>query len=133
MSSRIWTRSARATAALLGLGILVIGLMYLITPDGIAPSFGTDLGATRAALAVKGVRDFATGVVALAAVSTVPNRILGWTLFAFAIIPIGDASIVLASGGDPVSAFAIHGVTAAVMCMTALVLLRAPAPSAREQ
>lgn len=124
MKSPLLIRAARVTTALLGLGILVIGVLYLIAPAGIAASFGTDLGGTRAALAVKGVRDIATGVVALAAVATVSNRILGWALLAFALIPVGDASIVLASGGSALSAFAIHGLTAAVMCITALALLR---------
>jgi len=43
----------------------------------------------------------------------------------FAIIPFGDMSNVLASGGRKVTAFSVHGLTCAVMLLAGLLLMRA--------
>ena len=48
---------------------------------------------------------------------------IGWVLLAYAIIPIGAAAIVLAARGDAKAAWGIHGATAAVMVVGALILL----------
>jgi hypothetical protein len=48
---------------------------------------------------------------------------LGWMILAATIIPLGDAAIVLASGGPKSIAFGVHGVTAVVMLITSALLL----------
>jgi hypothetical protein len=42
-----------------------------------------------------------------------------------AIIPFGDMSIILGSGGSKSRAFSIHGVTCAVMLVVGLLLIHA--------
>ena len=51
------------------------------------------------------------------------THLLGWVILAATIIPLADAAIVLRSGGPRGIAFGVHGVTAAVMLVTAAFLL----------
>jgi len=56
---------------------------------------------------------------------TAEKRSLGIALLALAIIPLGDMSIVLGSGGSKSKAFSIHGLTCAVMLVVGLLLIHA--------
>jgi hypothetical protein len=51
------------------------------------------------------------------------RRSVGIALIVFAIIPLGDMSIILGSGGSKSRAFSIHGVTCAVMLVVGLLLI----------
>jgi hypothetical protein len=53
------------------------------------------------------------------------RRLVGTALFVLAIIPFGDMSIILGSGGSKSRAFSIHGVTCAVMLVVGLLLIHA--------
>lgn len=106
-----------------GLGIIGIGAGYLAAPRSISAGFGTDVSGTRAILAVKGVRDITSGLVALAAAGTAGPRTLAAVLALFSLIPLGDGGIVLATGGSRATAVGVHGATAAVMLGTAGLLL----------
>jgi hypothetical protein len=53
------------------------------------------------------------------------HRTVGIILLVFALIPFGDMSNVLLSGGRKVTAFCVHGVTCAVMLFAGLLLIRA--------
>jgi hypothetical protein len=57
--------------------------------------------------------------------ATTDHRTVGIILLVFAIIPFGDMSNVLLSGGRKVTAFSVHGVTCAVMIFAGLLLFRA--------
>ena len=61
----------------------------------------------------------------LAMMLTVDSRAVGIALLVEAIIPFGDMSIVLGSGGSKSRAFSIHGVTCAVMLVVGLLLIHA--------
>jgi len=52
-------------------------------------------------------------------------RLVGIALLVEAVIPLGDMSIILASGGRKVTAFSVHGVTCAVMLVAGLLLIHA--------
>jgi len=54
---------------------------------------------------------------------TVDTRSVGIALLVEAIIPLGDMSIVLGSGGSKSRALSIHGVTCAVMLVVGLLLI----------
>ena len=114
-------------AALIAVGIIVIGAFYLLAPERISGSFGLKSPAsdanTRAWLRLKGIRDVAAGLVVLAMMLTVDSRAAGIALLVEAVIPFGDMSIILASGGSKSKAFSIHGVTCAVMLVAAGLLL----------
>ena len=107
----------------------MIGSFYLVSPQRISGSFGLKPPAsdtdTRAWLRLKGIRDVASGLVVLTMILTTDSRSVGIALIAFAIIPLGDMSIVLGSGGSRSRAFFIHGVTCAVMLVVGLLLVHA--------
>ncbi|HEY6347403.1 MAG TPA: DUF4267 domain-containing protein [Bryobacteraceae bacterium] len=116
-------------AALIAVGIMVIGCFYLASPERVVGSFGLKPPAsdadTRAWLRPKGIRDVASGLVVLTMMLTADTRSVGIVLLVYAIIPLGDMSIVLGSGGSKSQAFSIHGVTCAVMLVVGLLLIHA--------
>jgi Domain of unknown function (DUF4267) len=116
-------------AALIAVGVIAIGCFYLVSPERISGSFGLNPPAsdadTRAWLRLKGIRDVASGLLVLTMMLTADRRSVGIALIVFAIIPLGDMSIVLGSGGSKSRAFSIHGVTCAVMLVVGLLLLHA--------
>jgi hypothetical protein len=118
-----------SVAALIAVGIIVIGCFYLVSPERISGSFGLKPPAsdadTRAWLRPKGIRDVASGLVVLTMMLAADRRSVGLALLAEAIIPFGDMSIVLGSGGSKSRALSIHGVTCAVMLVVGLLLIHA--------
>jgi len=114
-------------AALMAVAIIVIGCFYLISPERMTGSFGLKPPAsdadTRAWLRLKGIRDVVSGLVVLTMMLTTDTRSVGIALFVEAIVPLGDMSIVLGSGGSKSKAFSIHGVTCAVMLVAGLLLI----------
>lgn len=116
-----------ALAAIIALGIIVIGGFYLVSPQRMTGSFGLRPPApdadTRAWLRLKGTRDIVSGLVVLTLMFTADTRLLGTVLLVFAIIPLGDMSVVLGSGGSKSQALSIHGVTCAVMLVVGILLI----------
>ena len=116
-------------AALIAVGIIVIGCFYLVSPERILGSFGLKSPAsdadTRAWLRLKGIRDVASGLVVLTMMLTADRRLVGIALLVYAIIPLGDMSIVLGSGGSSSRAFSVHGVACAAMLVVGLLLIHA--------
>src|SRR5215468_4820203 len=116
-------------AALMALGIIVIGCFYLVSPERISGTFGLKPPAadadTRAWLRPKGIRDVVAGLVVLAMMLTVSSRSAGIALLVEAVIPFGDMSIILRSGGSKSRAFSVHGLTSAVMVVVGLWLIHA--------
>ena len=120
---------ALVMAALVAVGIIVIGCFYFVSPKSILGSFGLKPPAsdpdTLAWLRLKGVRDVAAGVAVLTLMRTADIRTLGILVLVFAIIPFGDMSNILISGGRKATAFSVHGVTCAFMLVTGLLLIQA--------
>ncbi len=116
-------------AALIAVAIIVIGCFYLVSPERMTGSFGLKPPAsdadTRAWLRPKGIRDVVSGLVVLTMMLTTDTRTVGIALLVEAIIPFGDMSIILGSGGSKSKAFSIHGVTCAVMLVVGLLLIHA--------
>jgi hypothetical protein len=116
-------------AALIAVGIIVIGCFYLVSPERVSGTFGLRPPAsdadTRAWLRPKGIRDVVAGLVVLTMMLTTDTRSVGIALLVYAIIPFGDMSIVLGSGGSKSQAFSIHGVTCAVMLVVGFSLIHA--------
>jgi uncharacterized protein DUF4267 len=116
-------------AVLIAVGIIVIGGFYLVSPERISGTFGLKPPAsdadTRAWLRPKGIRDVAAGLVVLTLMLTADRRLVGIAVLVYAIIPLGDMSIVLGSGGSKSTAFSVHGVTCAVMLVVGLLLIHA--------
>lgn len=116
-------------ASLLAIAIIIIGCFYLLSPQRMTASFGLKSpasdGDTQAWLHLKGVRDIVSGLVVLALMLTTEARTVGIVLLVEALVPFGDMSVVLASGGSKSKAFSVHGLTCAVMLVVGLWLLRA--------
>lgn len=116
-------------AALVAVGIIVIGCFYLASPQRVLGSFGLKPPAsdadTLAWLRLKGIRDIASGLVVLAMMLAEDWRLVGIVVLVEAVIPFGDMSIILGSGGSKSHAFSMHGVTCAVMIFVGLLLIHA--------
>ena len=114
-------------AALLAVGIIIIGCFYVISPERMTGSFGLKPPApdadTRAWLRLKGIRDIASGLVVLTLMLTTDPRTVGIALLVEAIVPLGDMSNVLGSGGSKSTALSVHGVTCVVMLVVGLFLI----------
>ena len=120
---------ALSLAVLVSVGIIMIGCLYLVSPERILGGFGLKPPAadadTRAWLRLKGIRDIASGLAVLTLMLTTNNRTVGIVFLDFALIPFGDMSNILASGGRKVTAFSVHGVTCVVMLFAGLALIHA--------
>ena len=115
-------------AAVLGVAVIVMGATYLFVPTTSAKGFGLPAwpDATLSSwLNIKGIRDVAMGVGILVLLATSGPHAMAWYLLIGALVPIGDAVIVLRHGGSKVLAWAMHGGTAAVTIAVAAVLLLA--------
>jgi hypothetical protein len=116
-------------AALIAVGVIFLGCFYLIAPQRVTGSFGLKPPAsdadTRAWLHLKGIRDVGCGLLVLTMMLTTDLRTVGIALLVLAVIPFGDMSIILGSGGSKSKAFSIHGVTCAVMLVVGLLLTHA--------
>jgi hypothetical protein len=114
-------------AVLVSVGIIVIGCFYLASPQRVLGSFGLKPPAPDADtlpwLRLKGIRDVAAGLAVLTLMLTTDSRTVGIVLLVFAIIPFGDMSNILVSGGRKATAFSVHGVTCAAMLVTGLLLI----------
>jgi hypothetical protein len=114
-------------AALIGAGIIFIGARAFWTPQA-ASGFGIPRTPVadpsfQAWLRVKAVRDVASGLFVAVLLANGSAHLLGWFMLAAALIPVGDALIVLRSKGPKAAAYGIHGATALVMAIIAVLLL----------
>ena len=116
-------------AVLVSIGIFVIGCFYIASPQRILGGFGLKPPApdadTHAWLRLKGIRDVASGLAVLTLMLATDSRTVGIVLLVFAIIPFGDMSNILVSGGRKATALSVHGVTCAVMLFAGLLLKHA--------
>jgi hypothetical protein len=117
-------------SGLIAVGIVFIGARFLWQPAaasrdfGIAHSPSPSTGFT-AWLAVKGSRDIVSGLFVFLLMANGSPRLLGEFMLVASLIAMGDAAIVLRSGGSRTAAFGIHGCTALVILATGAVLIAA--------
>jgi len=128
------TTIASITSGAIGVGIIFIGARFLVVPQAAATGYGVlaaPVGAQNHAashypwLYVKGMRDISSGIFIFILLANRAPHLLGAFMAAASIIPVGDAVIVLRSGGTRAAAFGIHGATAAVMLAASAALLLA--------
>ena len=121
------TTIAYTLAGLIAAGIIFIGARFIVAPRVAAAGYGVlpdlDQPSAGAYLSVKGVRDIATGLFVIILMVAGATHLLGWMILAATIIPLGDATIVLGNGGPKSIAYGVHGLTAAVMLITSVLLL----------
>ncbi|MEU8224454.1 DUF4267 domain-containing protein [Kribbella sp. NPDC048915] len=122
-------RFTSVLTVLIGIFPLTFGTRFLIDGAAAAAGFGVDpgpIGAAAAYFPVKGIRDIALGLVVLALFALGQRRATGVVLAILAIIPTTDMIVVLTHSGSAAVALGIHGMTALVILVNAVLLLREP-------
>jgi len=107
-------------SSLIAVGIVFIGSRFLWGPAAASRDFGIPNSPSPSAgftgwLAVKGARDIVSGLFIFLLMANGSPRLLGEFLLLASLIALGDAAIVLRSGGSRTAAFGIHGLTALVI------------------
>jgi hypothetical protein len=124
------TKIGYGLSGLLGAGIIVIGARFLVAPRAAAAAYGISIEQDGPAadpyLAAKGVRDIASGLAVFVLLAAGKPHLLGRYLLAASVIPIGDSIAVLRGNGPKAAAYGVHDTTAAVMLVTAALLLSGP-------
>jgi hypothetical protein len=123
------TNVATMLAGLIGMGIIIVGARAFWAPQA-AVGFGipdtpTEDRSFQAWLAVKAVRDIASGLFIFIPLASGSPHLLGWVMLAVTGIPVGDALIVLRSNGPKSAVYGIHGATAVVLLAISVLLLLA--------
>jgi hypothetical protein len=117
-------------SGVVGAGIVVIGARFLLAPTTAAAAYGVpagpETGSAGAYLAVKGVRDIASGLFVVILIAARHPHVLGWVMLAATLIPAADAAIVITCHGSKATAYGVHGATAAFMLATSGLLLASP-------
>lgn len=123
---------ADVLAGIIGVGIIAIGIRFLLQPQASADGFGVKVlpgQGVRGYLSVKGVRDIVSGLVPLGLLIFASAHTLGLVMVIEAVTPIGDGAIVLANKGllsiksRLAIAFGVHWATAVVCVLSGVMLL----------
>jgi hypothetical protein len=107
--------------------VLYLGLSFMLIPETSAPGVGLPTwpsGDGGGFLVMKGLREFAMGLALGVLLVTGHRRALGWVLLMEAVAPFGDMINVLTHHGTVAAALGIHGLTAAFIAVTGLLVLR---------
>ncbi|MGD6741015.1 DUF4267 domain-containing protein [Streptomyces sp. BH106] len=136
-------RANTVLATVITLFVLYLGLSFMLFPETSAPGVGLPTwpsGDGGGFLVMKGLREFAMGLVLGVLLVTGHRRALGWVLLMEAVAPFGDMINVLTHHGTVAAAVGIHGLTAAFIAVTGLLVLRetsrtrkVPAPASAAQ
>ncbi|MDP5313902.1 DUF4267 domain-containing protein [Streptomyces poriferorum] len=114
-------------AAAFILFILWFGTEFILSPETTAPGFGLPSwpsGDGGGFLVVKGVRDVVMALVLAILLVTGHRRALGWVLLVEALAAYGDMANVLAHHGSVATALGVHCLTATLMVVNGLLIMR---------
>ena len=115
--------------ALAAVGIILLGLRFIVDPTAGADGFGIPLQPTREAMAygwIKGIRDIFSGLVVLLFLIPRKPRATAYAFGAAIIIPVSDCLTVLSvNGPHDVTHLLIHSLTAVYMLITTFFLIKA--------
>jgi hypothetical protein len=115
--------------ALVAVGIILLGLRFILTPNAGAEGFGIPLPYTSEAIAygwIKGIRDIFSGIVVLIFLFLRKPSATAIAFGAAIIIPVSDFFTILSINGvKDVSHLLIHGATAVYMILTTILLFKA--------
>ncbi|MFI7344218.1 DUF4267 domain-containing protein [Streptomyces sp. NPDC050085] len=113
--------------AAITLFVLYLGLSFMLTPETSTQGVGLPhwpSGDGGGFLVMKGLREFAMGLVLGILLLTGHRRALGLVLLMEAVAPFGDMINVFTHHGSAAAALGIHGLTAALIAVTGLLILR---------
>ncbi|NIG55739.1 DUF4267 domain-containing protein [Chitinophaga sp. Cy-1792] len=102
-----------------GLLLMFIGLRFFLVPEQAEAGFGIHTGLTEhfEFHYIKGIRDFAFGLLTTVLLLNKEYRSLGWLMLCCAIIPTTDFIVVLSNPLHPAAAIYPH-LTAVLICLT---------------
>ena len=121
---------------LLALGIIFIGVRFIIVPETGADGFGISFVNSKDDVygKIKGIRDIFSGLVLLPFLWMRMRTATAWVFTMGIIVPVTDGLNILATNGiQDVSHLLIHWGTAVVMIITSVLLFRAPLPAIESQ
>lgn len=129
MGSKNFERALLITSGLIGLGLIFIGVRFLVAPETGERGYGLNFSedADYAFHYIKGVRDLFCGTLILTLVLWKRRAELALTLGLGAMIPFVDFLVVLNARDSNPAALWIHGVTAIVLIALAGFLFRSHA------
>lgn len=114
---------------ILALGIIFLGIRFIIVPEAGADGFGISFANPKDDVygKIKGIRDIFSGLVLLPLLWMRMHTATAWVFTAAIIIPVTDGLIVLATNGiHDIAHLSIHWGTALVMIATSVMLFRRP-------
>ena len=121
--------TAQVLIALIGAGVVLMGARGILAPQATVgfgiPDTPADDPTLLAWLRVKAARDIGCGLVLLVVLLGGTTQLAGSSLVAAALIPVGDALVVLRSGGPRAIGYGVHAATAAVMVAVGVLALLA--------
>ncbi|MDX3580687.1 DUF4267 domain-containing protein [Streptomyces europaeiscabiei] len=114
-------------AATFILFILWFGAEFILSPETTAPGFGLPNwppGDGGGFLIIKGIRDVVLASVLGILLVTGHRRALGWALLVESLAAYGDMTTVLAHHGSVATALGVHCLTATLMVVNGLLIMR---------
>ncbi|MEV6839068.1 DUF4267 domain-containing protein [Streptomyces sp. NPDC051133] len=114
-------------AAAFILFILWFGTKFILSPQATAPGFGLPRwpsGDGDGFLIIKGIRDVVLALVLAVLLVTGHRRALGWVLLVEALAAYGDMATVLVHHGSVATALGVHCLTATLMVVNGLLMMR---------
>jgi hypothetical protein len=119
------TKISYTIAFLLGLGMIFLGVRFLVSPEAATTGYGVKFNANGdySFHYIKGIRDIFSGLVICAFVLMHEKRALGVTLLAGTIIPVTDMLIVLSKGYNGVVQAMPHIIAILICAVFGLILL----------
>ena len=117
---------------LLALGIIFVGIRFIIVPETGADGFGISFVNPKDDVygKIKGIRDIFSGLVLLPLLWMRMRTATAWVFTAAIIVPVTDGMIILATNGiQDIAHLSIHWGTALVMIATSVMLFRGRRPA----
>lgn len=114
-----------AIAFSLGLGMIFLGVRFLLSPEAATAGFGIHFNANGdySFDHIKGIRDIFSGLIICAFVLMNERRALGATLLAGTIIPVNDMLVVLSKSYNGVLQAMPHIVAIIICSVFGIILL----------
>ena len=110
---------------ILAIGIIFIGVRFIMQPEIGALGYGIPFQNANDAVygKVKGIRDIFSGIVLLPLLWMRMRKAVAWVFSATIIVPVFDFLVIFFyNGSADLAHLLIHGITAAVMIVTSVLL-----------
>jgi len=110
---------------IIALGIIYIGIRFIVHPEGAAPGYGIPFkdGNDSVYGRIKGIRDTFSGIVLLPLLWMRMRKAVAWVFSMAIVVPAFDFLVILSyKGSGDIAHLLIHGLTAMLMVITSILL-----------